>query len=677
MLTSQLVTPSHVVVTLSAYIFQPLSRQTFSSPFDQYSFPLFDVLPPTSLNDPNNPNRVSLTFATQIDRFTKNTINGTTPGLPNLTTRLTSGDVSLYLAQGCPYMVIQPDTVTGLNIIVATSIMNPFPGATTGIIPVNTQKSYAYAIFWNNSQKENGVVFMFDSTITYFAYEYGIEFINTNLPIYVTLIKTIGALEPITSVLTTFVQYLNPPIFTIQDILVSSGGISNTLIQYQSVYQMNTYGVMWIVPESVATVNGLVEFPNTTTAFGFPTGRGLFIAPGTLSQTTNNPISFYTIWETITSIPSDFSYKLSYDHLANNSTDINLATANDMYELSIALRVRVDNEKDLNVEQLSGCITFWINELNDLLYNEEYNVMYTKPNTLRTEVGLISKFAYILLTYINLYNICISGLLPTSASPYLIIMSEHVRQKITAIIDTSLVTVNPILSSPRLTCIPYFDFYNSTFVNIDTDNSMSPSRYYSRFGETLAYMWACNYIIRNILLLPGSPVALLSGSLLSICSQSNMSLLRADCSWISVSKNLPWNGLYTDTMIGFQRDPKSILTLGNSPDAVFIESAIPFSPVSQMIIRPVHFQLRTAYHKMLRCAFPIESSINHSVFSFGDGMMDPVWAYFALYLFDDADDSDLFTNNIIPSHLTNFVSSSKAKYKLVALLMNARKTIIK
>ncbi len=645
-------------IVLSSYTFEDSSVKTFSSPFDQYSFVT-----------KTNPNRGKIIFPDlTTSRFEKNINNGTLANRPNLTTRLTSDDISLYLAEGCPYITIQPDVmVTSLNLIIASSYILP----DTNNIIVNSNKTYTYYIYWDSPSKLYGTVLIFDSVISHSTTGLTIQFNNFQLPIYVTLVQSVGALESISTVLSEFVRYLNPPIISVKDISVG-GALLETFIEYETVCQTNSYGFMWIIPNSVFKVNGLKTFQNTTTAFGFPTGRGLYVTDSP-SAPSSSIVSFYTVWDHVV-IPPDFSYRLSYDHLAvrdhQDGGGISLTTANDMYELSISLRVRADNERTVNPSQISACITYWIEELTNLQYDGDYNVLYT--NNLGTELGIISKFAYILLTYINLFNIAISGILPTSSSPYLMIMNPSTKRRVEEIINVSLTTNYPVIGSPY-TAIPYFDFYNSTFVSISTDTTPL-IKYYSRFGEALGYIWACNYIIRNILLLPGSPAALLSGSLLDIIVQSTMALVKSDCSWISVSDHLPWNGLYSNNRIGFQLDPKALITLGNSPDSVFIESALPFSPISQAIVRPVQLHLRTAFHKMLRCSFPVESN-NNSIYSFGNNKIDPVWTYFALYLFDDRDDSELFiTGDIVPSHLTNFVSSSNARYRLVALLMNARKT---
>src|SRR6185437_14598978 len=226
---------------------------------------------------------------------------------------------------------------------------------------------------------------LFDSSLTESAVFTGDSFnfslTTVNTAVYMTLMKT-DAIEPIENILRNFIRYLNLPIITVQNV---SLGNNRTSIQYQSVCFPDTYGFMWIVPNSVFTVYGLTEFPNTQTAFGFPTGRGLFLTTPFANVITNpTPVNFYTVWQNII-IPNDFSYQIPFTNIGDRRIVLN--DYNDMYELSMSLRIIVATGLPFLNDYLNACVTYWKTELNTIQYNN--TVVYF--NSMGTELGVLSK----------------------------------------------------------------------------------------------------------------------------------------------------------------------------------------------------------------------------------------------------------------------------------------------
>ncbi len=620
------------IVDLLPYQFSSQAEETVQNPFKQFAYPL---LVPSS-----SPNRCRMTFNDLTDQFTKNSSTGTTTYRPFLNTIVSSGDISLMFCQGVPYMTMRSDSATTFDVSVESLAMYE-----TGTIG-----AYRYYFIWNNEDKSNASIFLLDSSLTVsvtyvgFVFRIIVTLTSNNQYMYVTMMKT-NDVETMHSVLTTFVRYLVPPIIQIQDVHVSG---QKTYIQYSGTTVVGSHGMIWIIPTNMFIVSGLNELAHTPDAFGFPTGRGIFVTSPTTDGTTAESFSFYNMWDLV-DLSSDFNYQLPYKNVEDGQVVIE--TYNDMYELSTTLRVMTASDIDFNREFMSSCITYWKTELNSMLYDDTYKTAYFA--TLGTEMGYISKFSYLLLTYINLFVICSSGIIPTASSPYLTVMSDQTTEQIKTIIETTLVTTGTHIG------IQYFDFYNCTFPNISDNEGET---YYSRMGEVLSFIWACNYIVRHIFGQHGSAAAELSGALFSIVATSNIEFVRGNCSWIQVSPELPWNGLYRNNAIGFQLDPKATRYMGKSPDSVYLESFIPFSPPTHHIMRPIMKELFIAVSKSLRCL------------GIYNGFIDPEWVYFTLYVFEDEDYSSILTTTSTTFPEKNdFVDKVETTYPLTALLMNLRK----
>lgn len=634
------------VITLSPYTFSDQITDTTLTPFKQLAFGVSSSGP-------------QLTFNNLVAPFTKANISAFPtphPSSPYLTTKVQSGNFGVFLAEGLPYITISTAIATAYDISIPTPI-----APDSGISVISPGLTYNYYIVWNEVDKRTCGVLIFDSVATdtsSFAsgvFTFRLASISTTM--FYTLMKD-GEVESIDTVLRTFTRFLTSPLVEITDIITTENTV---VIEYTSYIITYSYAFMWIIPYNTHNVIGLTEFPHDPSSFNFPNGRGLYITTP-LADITTFEQRFYTVWDKL-QVPDDFSYVLPYTQLINNGPAV-VDTSNDLYELSMSIRIMLDSSMLLPEDYLNTCVSAWKTQLNELKYDSSNQSIFF--NSLGTDLGLISKLSYLLLTYINLYNVAISGFMSTASTAYEFIMNHDTRDQIGTILNTALAT-----TYTNVIVLQYMEFYNCTIPDINVRGStVEPmTQYYGRMGEVLSFVWACSYIARRVF--ANGLMSEMANALYSIVAGANMDLVRGQCAWKEVSKYLPWNGMYTQNNIGYKLDPNGLAELGTSPDAVFIQGCMPFTPATHSVMRPITSNLFEVLKKILRCRQPIDSD-GGKIYVF-DNFMDSLWVYYTLYLFDNVDESNLLLTGVIPEDLKFFVNGVTQAYKLPGLFMNLKK----
>jgi hypothetical protein len=380
-----------------------------------------------------------------------------------------------------------------------------------------------------------------------------------------------------------------------------------------------------------------------------PPGSSIYLASGSLTT------SFYTVWP-LKQFPSDFNYSFPG---ANSITDQEnpIANLNDLYEATMSMRIMIQNGSNVSYEMSYNAVIYW--KTNMLKIQYDHSVKGLRVNDLTPELGIISFFSYLLLAYVNFTFIAESGFWPTSSDAYNIINDSFYTNLVLAIVDSGF-TTDASLYFP----LQFIDFYNYTIPNIDYMSEQQIAMYHSRFGEALGYLWA-SYVIRGSNGQGGPPQDLLT-AIYSVVAQSVPYLLRGECgSSTQIFPLLPWNGLYSTSAFGFQLDPAAVSTMGDSPDAVFIQSFLPFSPTSNQAITPFLVQYSLSCMKILKC-----NLLNGYIDYYFGGYVDPSWVGYFLYLFDPLDRTSTIVNGTLDDSLRVFIQTVSIEYRLPALLMN-------
>ncbi len=642
--------------TINTYSYSNTPNITYTNGFEQFSFQVnADAM------DSTNSWVVRFDSATEtFDLATSiDNVVSIPPFNPSLSTILQSGNnFILVFTQGVPYITLSPFnttsqqfTITGTNRETVT-----IPNYTCEILSYNN--GYIVNIFLST----NNVTITSISTYTTgtpSSREYYYLFLFRTLP---------STLSEKQALFTAISNNINLPLLFISDIGITTNDNKQVFIKYTCPTMTvggSVNSLMWIIPPTIHSAKGLTEASGISSYLALPAGYEdrLYLS----TPTTSVSSSFYSVWSLV-DFPSDFNYSFLNSNRIIDTAEHPLNNLNDLYELTLSMRIMVKNGNGLSIpfSTSMNAITYWRNMMLKIQYDPD--AMGLRIDNLGNELGLITYFSYLLLSYINLLSISESGLWPTTSEPYLTINDQYYKNLILAIIDTGFTTELP---TPSIFFpLQFVDFYTCTITNVDYSEPDSSSAYYSRFGEALGYLWG-SYYIRRRTSVSGPPIDLLT-AIYSIVTASTPRLLRGECNFPSKVSFpvLPWNGLYSTSEFGFQLDPSGKDNLGESPDAIFIQSLLPFCPTTHHIIYPILRQYIIHCMKILKCNQQI--GITHYYFG---GWVDPRWVGYFLYLFDPLDRANTIITGSLDSNLLVFIQSVHINYLLPALLMNQEKQL--
>lgn len=660
-------------ISLGSYAYSPTPVVGYTNSFEQYSF---------STNNLSIFNSTTIVFNSATQPFaliTSTADNGaiTLPTSTNplfLTTLLQSGTAFVLLfTQGVPYMVLSPFTTASQIFAILGSARE-----TITVTTINGISFTCEVLFTGGTSRHYYTVTMFPSSnavtvvtnipglsVTYTtgtpsSREYYYIFLFNSLP---------SSLDDRRALFTTFADNLiNLPIIVVSDIGIDNTN-NNVFVKYTYPVPTNSNNssLMWIPPPTIQATRGLTQIDGISSFLALPntnTNReyGVYL-------TSVNTISFYAVWP-LMNFPPDFTYIFPN---ANRIVDYQkpLQNLNDLYELTTSMRIMVKNGNGSKIPYSTSldAVNFW--KTNMLKFRYDPTARGLRIDNLGNELGMISYFSYMLLSYLNLYFISQSGTWPTTSETFLLLNDQFYTNLVDAMIDTCFITDIASFYYP----MQFMDFYTCTLTNIDyASPSYDNSAYYSRLGEALGYLWG-SYRVRTIRSLSGPSIDLLT-AMYSIISQSTPYLLRGECSPSSPSPVtfpiLPWNGLYSTTHFGFSLDIAGKKTLGKSPDAVFIQSFLPFSPTSNQVMGSIIRQYNVQLMKILKCKQTFEGTVPIDYYYFG-GWVDPKWVGYFLYLFDPSDRANTIITGSLDSELSLFIQSVRINYTLMALLMNYSK----
>jgi len=609
--------------------------------FNQYSFPTIV---------PDSTNSWMIDFTTASQNFILGTSidnNSTPPYRPNLTTILQSStDFSLITAQGVPYI-----TLTHGNSVDETFVFSGTYNQTVALTGYNCVILSDHGKFLAIFYSVNNVITVNTATPVTFMFHSTHPILTPRQYFYITSLNDI----PPTAILQSFADNLNLPFVYVADIYNTQNKVA---IQYTCA-TITMGSLMWVPPSTVRSTDSIEEMNNFNDHLELPVGHKLYL---TYPITTMfQPVSFYTYWNRVP-IPTDFNYNLPSASQVNNLS-YQLTNLNELYQLTMTMRIMLANGINIPYDMSFNATTYWKN--NMLMIQYDPMVKSLRVEQLGNELGLITYFSYLLLSYINLFIISQSGVWPSSSVPFQIVRDEFYHNLVLAIIDAGFTTQLP---SPSLYFpLQFIDFYTCTMPNVNYNDPIR-NQYRSRYGETLGYIWA-SYQIRN---LQASNVNQGSSDLLesiySIMVHSNPYLLAGNCMTpTNIYPILPWNGYSTTQQYGFKLDNS---WLGNSPDAVFIQSLLPFSPASNQIIAPLLRDYLLSVMKILKCN---QQSTAFNYY-FG-GYVDPNWVGYFLYLFDGVDRTTTFTEGVLDADELVFINQVGQQFLLVDLMMNKIKLL--
>ncbi len=579
---------------------------------------------------------------------------------PTLTTLLRSGtDISLIFTQGVPYMTITGTDEYDQHVVIST---NNFTHST-----ITSNNGTVYQC-WMMTQttlfgsRTLALIYPSSNNATVSTSSTDVD-LTISPPLlggvrqyyYITIFKLI----PSETVLVGIVSNLNVPIVVVSDI--STNSTSSIVTATYNCSTLMNGGLLWIPPSTVHAVKGLEELHTFNTFFNVPFNLNVYL---TVKSSNLQATSFHVNFLLLT-VPNDFSYIVPSVNQVTEIQTNDINNFNDLYELTLTMRVMVANSITIPDEMSINVTTFWRNCMANLQYDPVGRSIRT--DNLRGELGLISYFSYLVISYNNLYVISQSGVWSTTSVPYTIVTDPYYINLILAIIDSAFST-----DSSKYFPLGYLDFYYWTVPTIDYI-STNGGTYRSRFGESLSFVWAAHNILstQQRTPVPSNYLSIIQ-TIYSIIAQTTPYLLRGECgNHTTIYPMLPWYGLREDTAFGFALDPWSQNNLGDSPDAVFIQSIIPVSPAVDHIITPVLRQYTISIMKILKCV-QYQPPL---VYSF-QGYVDPAWTGYFLYLFDDSvNRTTLFTKGVIDATLQPFIKTSNPNNPVVALFLNGLKML--
>lgn len=681
---------------MAAYNYSSQPIET-TGPFDQYSYQA------TGLDTFTNGYTMNIPCAMQDQPFTPDFIAYPLSGGPTLTSVLgttpstapASRITRIITTQGTPYtMLTYQETVTGPTLRPVLSINAIYVGSTsqeTIIVTSPPTRTFNAYLLWSSGGGSVGrcMIWFCDASIpqtfTNINNEWTLS-VGTNISsgllqgvVYMTMFAQVGPL--LGQVIQLIANSLVPYFINLADIIPSS---SNTTMQFTLVPMPGiTVGTtlqsgsstLWIAPPTAFTLAALsgVSLPGTG-YLDFPLGNGL---NQTLPQVGSQLSSFYTLWPPPADPVSDFT---SYNLSAVNFTDTSTTTTTDldMYDLALAIRVLNSTANHAYTqEQINACVSVWQAKLNDMGVGDDYT-LFTQ-NLGSQDAGLVSRIAYLLLTYIHLnavnpslsINSSVNGVISNATSQLIMLIEGGLT---TASLSSQQASS---LGIPVYTPLAFLDVYTATIPVIKTVGySVTPTslpQLSSRFGETLGYLWACDFLVSGSLAASSglSPqISYLARTLISITNESSVRILRGQCSGgtaiPSLAPVMPWTTLVSPSQIGFQLDGAT--PGGTSPDSTHLQTFTPFTPASHYYIRNYLSSISIQVDKLLRCTQQVPQALS-APYSYNGFVDSNLVGYFA-YLYTVGNRATMLETGIVDTDLLPFIKMITLQHPAVALLMN-------
>ncbi len=413
------------------------------------------------------------------------------------------------------------------------------------------------------------------------------------------------------------------------------------------------------------------------TYLDFPIGNGLFRTNPQIGPAVYT--SFFTLWPPTQQPISDFTNYTLDDSGSGYRDTSSLTTSDaDMYYLALAIRVMfaTSGGQDPTPEQINSCVSSFSQKVNAMGVGLDDQTLYT-PQLGTQDAGLVSRVSYLLQTFVHLN--AIKGLLPTTESNNGLIINAG--PALTMLIESGLTTASlseqvasSVIGVELYTPMPFLDTYSCTVPIIKTvDYAVPPSptlaQLTSRLGETLGYLWASDFLVRNGFVNASSRIPVFARTLYSVALESTSRLLRGQCvtsSTPGLAPVMPWTSNVSLTALGFQLDGAS--PGGTSPDATILQSFTPFSPPTHISVRPLLTPLAIAVEKLLRCNQSIPQS-PPAQYYFGGYVDSSLVSYFT-YLYTTGNRSHMLLTGDVDADLLPFIKFISLQHPAVALFMN-------
>lgn len=679
---------------LLGYSYNSEPQQTSSTPYPQYEYETPSI--PTTDSLPVNSSAYKMNIENILNSNVFTPDFGSYTGLPTLTSTLAcngstgvaGSDIKITFNQGEPYIQLTATPQTYEQIVLSSQ----YSSIETGVLPVGVNGNVTITCtYWLLIQDAPTVTN--PRCLVWFALNTTNVDVDTSTPeiaklkflynsptlsggtVYITIMRKAGLL--INSILQLVASSLTPHNVVLSDII--SARDQNTTMQYTIVPtngmpRITNSTTLWIPPVTCISIGNLsgISLPSPD-YFDFPLGTGLVSTQPSPPDNTN--VLFFTIWPKTLDTTLDFNaYFVPYN--MSNVTDDNPVcnSGAEMYELALTMRVMYTTptaQSKVTNDMISNCVSKWWSYTSSIGFGSNDKTPFTTVS-LDTEVGFISRLSYILATYIQL--IACSRNWGSSSERRIV---EESTDIITSIVQAGFNTgVNTLFRT-----LGFVDIYSMMVPNIkttDVSGGALKSTLYSRLGETLTFLWACEFLVSRGLV-PGSVnLSPLLRTLIPVISSATLTQIRSDCSaWRSQKgffPSLPLNGLLTNSSVGFARDNYPLNGNSNSPDGVLSQCFEPFTPVTHYILSPTFTPYNVGVDKILYCSLPVTQFNPALTYYFGSQIDDPNVTFF-LYLFAPGDRSSMLLNSKVDTDLIPFVSAVKPRHVTTALFMNSVKLI--
>ncbi len=676
---------------LAAYSYTAQPSELTTQPFEQYRYLATGLDTATSGYTMRLPCVTGSMPALGIDRQPY-----TSTGNPTLTSMLSSRAgtraVRVVMNQGAPFMMVALSEAASAAIQYPLLSVAGFAQSSMQVITTSngTFNAYMFSGFRATSVPKYLVWFVNSTVPQGLSISAGEATLSlgtsaagaVDVIAYISMFAQVGSL--LSAVMQLIANSLAPYFIQLSDIIPSA---SNTAMQYQ-VTPMTPYtlkagiSTLWIVPPSSFQIAALAGIVLPAAGYlDFPIGNGLCL---TNAQVGSSLTSFFTLWPKTSPSIFDFGNYYTLPNAGSGLTDTSsvVTSDSDLYYLALTIRILFSTPggQAPTTDQINTCATAFQLRLEQMGVGETDYTLFTQ-NLGDQDAGLVSRAAYLLLTYLHLY--AIKDLLPRSgpaSSAYGIIVNAGLTM--TMLIESGMTTLslNSQPTSPvgvRLyASVAFIDTYWCTIPVIKTSAALSPSlpRLTSRLGEVLGYLWACDILISKGWVTGSQNIPRLSRSLYSIVLESTSRLLRGQCVTTSVpglAPVMPWTTDFSQTAIGFQLDGAS--PGGTSPDAAILQSFIPFSPPTHESLRPLLSPLMIAVEKLIRCDQSIPQA-PPAQYYYGQ-YVDAILVGYFTYLYSSGDRTQMLLSGRVDADLSPFIKFISLQHPSVALLMNQMKLV--
>lgn len=663
---------SSPTLKLGAYSYTSTAYEVTNSTFDQYYY---------QNNGLDNGYDMGINCAIAAPPFQVDRTPYPSSGGPTLASMLSTSQVSIVANQGQPYITLlfnsSNSDPNAEHDLISMSQYSHMGISQVAVGPV----TYLVYNFYRTTTRS--VAWLIPNTYTATppiisnGQQVTLRCRGPKAVVYITLLNRVGVLMQ--SVLQTLAFGLRPCFINLVDLIPTS---DNSSMQYTIVpianFDNGNSSVLWILPPTCFSSANLaaVSLPSSE-YLDFPLGNGLFSTQHA-GSTGGQLITFFTVWPPPTDISDFASYSLqnagnAAANVTDTSADVN--TDLDMYNLALTIRILYSTQRHYPTgAQQDKCTTSFQQKLNDITTNsQDYTIATASLG--EQDAGLISRLAYLLLTYIH--QDAVKSQLQQQSSAYGVIVEA--LPKISMMIQGFLTTA-PISEQHYYAPLGLLDCYTCTIPMIKTVNpSPGFESLSSRAGEVLSYLWASNYILSTKLTTPPKNMAYLARCLFGIVIESTTRLLNGVCiadgsnSIPNLAPVMPWTGVVSPSYIGFRLDKAS--PGGTSPDAVMLQTFAPFTPATHHMLWPIFQKLSFSIEKLIRCTQPIPQA-SPAQYSYNKYIDPSLVGYFAYLYNPDNCSETLLTGRVVNASLSPFVDKVLLQHPAIGQFMNLVKLTV-